>query len=66
MPARTPIIAATLILSGEQVRAEWVLPQPVITAENLGRYVRPDVPPQHYALCGCENMPAFPRRRQDR
>ncbi len=59
---RTPIIAATMILSGQQVPAEWVLPQPVITAENLDQYLQPNMPPQHYALCGCENMPGFPER----
>ena len=63
---RTPIIAATMILSGEQVPAEWVLPQPVITEENLDQYLQPDMPPQHYALCGCEKMPGFPERWQDR
>jgi len=63
---RTPIIAATMILSGEQVPAEWVLPQPVITEENLAQYLQPNMPPQHYALCGCENMPGFPERWQDR
>jgi len=57
---RTPIIAATMILSGEQVPAEWVLPQPLITAETLEQYLQPNMPPQHYALCGCENMEGFP------
>jgi len=57
---RTPIIAATMILSGEQVPAEWVLPQPLITAETLELYLQPNMPPQHYALCGCENMEGFP------
>ena len=63
---RTPIIAATMILSGEQVPAEWVLPQPVITSENLADYLQPDMPPQHYALCGCENMEGFPEIWQNR
>src|SRR5690606_26927772 len=49
---RTPIIAAEMILSGEQVPDPWVLPQPVITNENLDEYVQPNMPPQHYALCG--------------
>lgn len=57
---RTPIIAATMILSGEQVPAEWVLPQPLITSDNLEQYLQPNMPPQHYALCGCENMEGFP------
>ena len=59
---RTPIIAATMILAGEEVPAEWVLPQPVITADNLDQYLQPNMPPQHYALCGCEEMPGFPER----
>ena len=59
---RTPIIAAEMILSGEQVPDPWVLPQPVITNENLDEYVQPNMPPQHYALCGCEDLPGFPER----
>lgn len=59
---RTPIIAATMILSGEEVPDPWVLPQPTITNENLDQYVQPNMPPQHYALCGCEDLPGFPER----
>jgi len=59
---RTPIIAATMILSGEEVPAEWVLPQPTVTQDNLEEYLQPNMPPQHYALCGCEDMPGFPER----
>jgi len=57
---RTPIIAAVKILSGEQVPEEWNLPQPLITDDNLADYLQPDMPPLHYALCGCEDMPGFP------
>jgi ribose transport system substrate-binding protein len=57
---RTPIIAALSILKGEEVPKEWVLPQPKITNDNLADYVQPDMPPLHYALCGCEDMPGFP------
>jgi ribose transport system substrate-binding protein len=57
---RTPIIAAVKILKGEEVPKEWVLPQPKITQENLQDYLQPDMPPLHYALCGCEDMPGFP------
>src|SRR5688500_18256943 len=57
---RTPIIAAVQILQGTQVPKEWVLPQPLITSENLDQYLQPNMPPLHYALCGCENMPGFP------
>jgi ribose transport system substrate-binding protein len=59
---RTPVIAAEMILSGESVPARWTLPQPVITAENLDRYIQPNMPLLHYALCGCEDMPGFPER----
>ena len=59
---RTPVIAATQILSGEEVPKEWNLPQPAITSENLDDYLQPNMPPLHYALCGCEDMPGFPER----
>jgi ribose transport system substrate-binding protein len=57
---RTAIIAATKILKGEEVPKEWVLPQPKITEDTLDDYVDPDMPPLHYALCGCEDMPGYP------
>ncbi len=59
---RTAILAAIKILSGESVPKKWVLPQPTITNENLAEYVQPNMPPQHYALCGCEELPGFPER----
>ncbi len=59
---RTPIIAAVMILQGQEVPKEWTLPQPLITNENLDQYLQPNMPPLHYALCGCENMPGFPER----
>jgi ribose transport system substrate-binding protein len=57
---RTAVIAATRVLKGEEVPKEWVLPQPTITEENLDQYVDPNMPPLHYALCGCEEMPGYP------
>jgi ribose transport system substrate-binding protein len=57
---RTAVIAATKILKGEEVPKEWVLPQPAITADTLDQYVDPNMPPLHYALCGCEDMPGYP------
>ncbi|MDA0636032.1 substrate-binding domain-containing protein [Nonomuraea sp. MCN248] len=57
---RTPIIAALRILRGEEVPGEWNLPQPKVTSENLQTYLKPDMPPLHYALCGCEDLPGFP------
>jgi len=59
---RTAVIAAVKILKGEEVPKEWVLPQPTITQENLDGYVDPDMPPLHYALCGCEEMPGYPEK----
>ena len=57
---RTPIIAALKILRGEEVPERWNLPQPKVTGENLSAYLKPNMPPLHYALCGCEDLPGFP------
>ena len=59
---RTAVIAATQILSGVEVPKEWNLPQPAITSDNLDDYLQPNMPPLHYALCGCEDMPGFPQK----
>ncbi|WP_028063524.1 ABC transporter substrate-binding protein [Solirubrobacter soli] len=59
---RTAVVAATKILKGEEVPKEWVLPQPKITADNLDQYVKPNMPPLYYALCGCEDLPGFPQK----
>lgn len=59
---RTPVIAGMRILSGEPVPAIWRLPQPAVTQENLDQFVQPNMPPLHYAMCGCEEMPDFPER----
>ncbi|MEV0202872.1 substrate-binding domain-containing protein [Nonomuraea sp. NPDC050691] len=57
---RTPVLAALKILKGEQVPKHWNLPQPTITQENLATYLKPGMPPLHYALCGCEDLPGYP------
>src|SRR5215204_3037930 len=57
---RTAVLAAVMIMKGEEVPKEWVLPQPAITQDTLGDYVDPNMPPLHYALCGCEDMPGYP------
>ncbi|KND23563.1 MULTISPECIES: ABC transporter substrate-binding protein [Streptomyces] len=61
---RTPIIAALKILDGEQVPNPWKLPQPTITQDNLEEYVDPTMPPLHYAMCGCTDLPGYPKRWQ--
>ena len=58
---RTAVDAAAKVLKGEEVPNPWVLPQPKITQENLDQYVKPDMPPLYYALCGCEDLPNFPK-----
>lgn len=58
---RTPIIAALKILAGQPVPKEWKLPQPTVTQQNLVQYLKPNMPPLHYAMCGCENLPGFPK-----
>jgi ribose transport system substrate-binding protein len=57
---RTPVIAALRILQGKKVPKEWVLPQPKITQDTLQKYIAQDMPPLHYAMCGCESMPGYP------
>jgi ribose transport system substrate-binding protein len=59
---RTAVIAATKVLKGEQVPKEWVLPQPVVTQDNLDQNVKPNMPPLYYANCGCEDLPGFPQK----
>jgi ribose transport system substrate-binding protein len=41
------------------VPKEWVLPQPRITSDNARDYVKQNMPPLHYAMCGCEAMPGY-------
>ncbi len=59
---RTAVIAAVNTLKGEQVPGpEWVLPQPAITQDVLDQYINESMPPLHYAMCGCEDMPNYPQ-----
>lgn len=57
---RTPVIAALRILDGKEVPKEWKLPQPTITQANLDEYLKEGMPPLHYAMCGCQDLPGFP------
>jgi ribose transport system substrate-binding protein len=60
---RAAIIAALHVLKGEPVPGPiWDLPDPAITQADLDKYVNPKLPPLHYAMCGCENMPGYPQR----
>jgi ribose transport system substrate-binding protein len=40
----------------------WKLPQPVIMQADLDKYVDDKMPPLHYALCGCKDLPGYPQR----
>jgi ribose transport system substrate-binding protein len=57
---RTAIIATVKVLKGEEVPSPWVLPQPKVDESNLDEYVKPDMGPLYYALCGCEDLPGWP------
>jgi ribose transport system substrate-binding protein len=60
---RSAIIAALKILKGEPVIGPtWKLPQPDITQETLASFVDPKMPPLHYAMCGCKDLPGYPQR----
>ncbi|MFY1687746.1 ABC transporter substrate-binding protein [Plantactinospora sp. WMMB782] len=59
---RTPVLAALRILDGQPVSSPWKLPQPTITQENLDQYLDPGMPPLHYAMCGCTDLPGYPQR----
>ncbi len=59
---RTAVVAAVNTLKGEAVPGpEWVLPQPAITEDVLDQYINEKMPPLHYAMCGCEDMPNYPQ-----
>jgi ribose transport system substrate-binding protein len=57
---RTAVLAAVMFLQGETVQHNWYLPQPDVTVENLEQYENSEMPPLHYALCGCEDMTNYP------
>ena len=60
---RSAIIAALRILKGQPVIGPtWKLPQPVITQDTLASYIDPKMPPLHYAMCGCKDLPGYPQR----
>jgi ribose transport system substrate-binding protein len=60
---RTSIIAAVKILKGEAVSGpSWEAPQPTITQADFDKYVNDEMPPLHYAMCGCEDVPGYPQR----
>lgn len=65
---RTPVLAAEMIWNGEEVPAEWVLPQQPIHEDELSEYLETNsgMPDLHYARFGGEDLPGFPEAWQDR
>ncbi|WP_129667647.1 substrate-binding domain-containing protein [Phytoactinopolyspora endophytica] len=65
---RTPIEAAVNIWNGEEVPAEWVLPQEPITDADRGDFLErnDEMPSLHYAKFGGEDLPGYPEAWQDR
>jgi ribose transport system substrate-binding protein len=57
---RTAVLSAVMFLQGKTVQHDWTMPQPEVTAANLDTYIDTTMPPLHYALCGCEDMPNYP------
>ncbi len=57
---RTAVLSAVMFLKGDTVQHHWYMPQPEVVAANLDTYINPEMPPLHYALCGCEDMTNYP------
>lgn len=65
---RTPVLAAQMIWSGQEVPAEWVLPQEPVTDADLAGFLdaNADMPSLHYAKFGGEDLPGYPEAWTDR
>ena len=65
---RTPVLAASMILQGEEVPEEWILPQDPIREDELQEFLErnSEMPALHYARFGGENLPGFPEAWVDR
>jgi ribose transport system substrate-binding protein len=59
---RTPLLALEKIFKGEQIPAEWVLPQKPILADELDSWLQRNqgMPGGHYAKFGGEDLPGYP------
>lgn len=65
---RTPLLALEKIFAGEEVPAEWVLPQEPIEESALGEFLEKNegMPDGHYAKFGGEDLPGYPEIWQER
>ncbi|WP_029540341.1 substrate-binding domain-containing protein [Serinicoccus profundi] len=65
---RTPLLAVEKIFAGEEVPAEWVLPQTPITEDERADFLAANdgMPDGHYAKFGGEDLPGYPEVWQER
>lgn len=65
---RTPLLAVEKIANGEEIPAEWVLPQVPITEDERAAYLEANdgMPEGHYAKFGGEDLPGYPEVWQER
>ncbi len=65
---RTPLLALEKIFAGEEVPAEWILPQTPITEDARGEFLTANegMPDGHYAKFGGEDMEGYPEVWQER
>jgi ribose transport system substrate-binding protein len=65
---RTPLLALEKIFKGEQIPAEWVLPQEPILVDELDEWLQRNegMPGGHYAKFGGEDLEGYPEVWQQR
>ncbi|NJC20952.1 ribose transport system substrate-binding protein [Arthrobacter pigmenti] len=65
---RTPLLALEKIFAGEEIPAEWVLPQEPITEDQRADFLAANegMPDGHYAKFGGEDLPGYPEVWQER
>ena len=65
---RTPLLALEKIFAGEEVPAEWVLPQSPVTEDERADFLEANdgMPDGHYAKFGGEDLPGYPEVWQER
>ncbi|NOJ61568.1 substrate-binding domain-containing protein [Arthrobacter sp. 260] len=65
---RTPLLALEKIFAGEEIPAEWILPQEPITEDERGDFLAANegMPDGHYAKFGGEDMEGYPEVWQER
>ncbi|MET1035771.1 MAG: substrate-binding domain-containing protein [Arthrobacter sp.] len=65
---RTPLLALEKIFAGEEIPAEWVLPQVPITEAERADFIAENegMPDGHYAKFGGNDLPGYPQVWQER